>query len=150
MTEAKTWLDQQSPGTTLHYHDCFNQWVRGVVTLDHKFRPLALVGAWSEPVLRYSLGGELTGEHHAMNILNGVVFCPDDRNFLENPECTAGCAFWEALLDEERYPLDLAPPDLTPRQVQLMKRSATIEAKMDELRERHERLAAEFYEWDTE
>lgn len=107
-------------GRTLHYHNGFGEFVRGVVVIHdgkRQFKPTALVGKWSERDLpRRGSDGEIYYPYHAKR----VVFGGEDAPWRPNDGCV-----WEApgfarqgQLDDPTTmePIDLSVPEPTPEE----------------------------------
>lgn len=78
--ENQKFLQSQKPGTILHYHNGFGQYVRREVVRDgnvNKLKPIALVGNWEKRDLpqRYQ-DGNVYYPFHANKIITGEL---DDR-----------------------------------------------------------------------
>jgi hypothetical protein len=75
--KSKKFLMEQKPGTVIHYHNGFEQYVRQVV-VEHegvnKLKPVALVGKWDKRDLpSRKPNGEIHYPYHAKQILDGVL-----------------------------------------------------------------------------
>lgn len=73
-----------TPGSTVHYNNGFNSYVRCVVTTDHNLMPVGLVGKWSSHDLprRYPNGDICLG-YYAEKIQNKESFKPHASNVWE-------------------------------------------------------------------
>lgn len=85
----EAWWDAQIEGATVHYHDSFGQFVRGVIVVDENgkkaMRSTALVGPW-RGVVRVSESGDVQHGYHAKRILEGGTFTPSASNMWECSE----------------------------------------------------------------
>ena len=74
-------------GTVLHYHNGFQQFLRGEIVLDGDgkyFKPLALVGEWRENELPFRTAeGEIVIGYHARSVLEGKLFRPNPSSIFE-------------------------------------------------------------------
>jgi hypothetical protein len=76
--ENQKFLQSQKPGTILHYHNSFGQYVRQIVVKDgsvNKLKPIALVGNWDKHDLPYRhANGTVCQPYHAKKILSGELY----------------------------------------------------------------------------
>lgn len=113
-------------GSVLHYHDGFNNFIRGIVverkgrnasgdSPSRGLRPVAMVGAWfAHELPRRDRNGEIKYPYHAAKIVNPTpdsIFTPSPSCIYESEECT------RQLPDpREMPPIDLSVPDMTPEE----------------------------------
>jgi hypothetical protein len=86
----ENWWAKQQIGATVHYHNGFGEYVRGVVVEDggeKKMRPTALVGNWKHQrdIYTRSPDGTVTPGYHAKQIQEGTPFQPNEGNMVESP-----------------------------------------------------------------
>ena len=88
-TAQESWWERQTIGGTVHYHDSFGKFVRGVIVVDadgkKAMRPIALVGPWGN-VVRVDASGAVQRGYHALRILEGTTFAPSASNMWEYSE----------------------------------------------------------------
>ena len=106
------WQDQV-PGSTVHYHNGFGQFVRCEVVVrpdgTHAAKPVALVGNWQPYDLpRWSDDGEWVLPHHAKRITEGDSWQPTTGTVYESVSYTGS-----ATVDPRQ--MDPIPLDPTPR-----------------------------------
>jgi hypothetical protein len=106
-------------GATLHYHNSFGKFIRGVVVeQDGKrmLRPTALVGAWSPIDLpKRQPDGSVYESYHAQKIREGDAWQPSDGTIYESPSFAEG---HKAKGDPRALPaLDLTVPPMTDEEV---------------------------------
>lgn len=92
--EDETWWEAQEVGATVHYHNGFGQWVRGVIVEQdgrNMMRSTALVGDWREYDLpRRDVLGNVIAGYHARQILEGETLRPHAGNMFERGTVPAG------------------------------------------------------------
>lgn len=131
---ADDWFDSLAPGSTVHYHDGFGEYVRCEVAVGNTdnlrgyagrvdesligknvLQPVALVGNWKSVSRRDERTGEAHYDSHAEAIIAGTgAWRPSDSCVFEAP----GFARTGKVADPTHMdPIDLTPPDLTPEQV---------------------------------
>lgn len=107
------WWATRAVGSTVHYHDSFNQFVRGIVAVDADgnvgMRPVALVGAWAPVRLPRRLAdGSIHNDYWARRIDAGDLWCPHESNVFESP------TFHRRGVDpRDALPIDLTIPEPT-------------------------------------
>jgi hypothetical protein len=141
--ENENFLQRQPVGTTLHYHNSGNAYVRYEVVLDNgvkKLKSVALVGEWHKHDLPHRcINGEISYPYHAQKIIDGEL-----RDSLqvsttyESPEFRR-----EGRIDPRKLqPISLDVPDMTPDQAESARLWKLISAVKDALEQRHENLDA--------
>lgn len=82
------WWKNQQDGTVLHYHDGFNQFVRGVVTRRNgtpELLPTALVGDWpAHQVVYRDWSGKVQYGHHVRRIRDKQPWAPHPTTIFEH------------------------------------------------------------------
>jgi hypothetical protein len=112
-----TFWNNQTVGATVHYHNGFGSFVRGVIVVEDgekKMRPTALVGKWAAYDLpRIDAAGNFQESYHARQIREGTLMQPNYSNMVE----AVGVRDGET--DPRGQPeIDLAVPNPTPEQVE--------------------------------
>ena len=115
--EHDTFWNNQTVGATVHYHNGFGSFVRGVIVVEDgekKMRPTALVGKWAAYDLpRIDAAGNFQESYHARQIREGTLMQPNYSNMVE----AVGVRDGET--DPRGQPeIDLAVPNRTPEQVE--------------------------------
>jgi hypothetical protein len=88
-SEHDTWWNSQEVGATVHYHNGFGQYVRGVIVEENgekKMRCTALVGNWQDYDLpRIDAAGNLHLSHYVRRIVegDGETMQPNYSNMVE-------------------------------------------------------------------
>jgi hypothetical protein len=117
LTSNDNWWRERKIGETIHYHNGFDCWVRGVVVDDQgekKMRPTQLVGAWRQHDLWTRLSdGSIRLGYYAQMIADQTLFTPNASNMFEN--------HWNQPGDDptSMEPIDIAPPDMTEAEANL-------------------------------
>lgn len=82
--ESDTFFKGLQPGSVVHYHNGFNQYVRCQVMPDKQLMPIALVGNWREFDLpKRQRNGEIDYGYHAKTIIEHKTFQPHASNIWE-------------------------------------------------------------------
>lgn len=111
-------------GTTVHYHNAFNKFVRCTVSADHRLLPIALVGAWDKTDLPYRLpNGKIYYPYHSLSIMEKKLFQPHHSNIYEFEGTSL-----RFKTDPRSLPaLSLDVPDMTEEQARMARAWACVE-----------------------
>ena len=86
--DSGDWWASRKVGETVHYHNGFGTWVRGVIVNENgenRMRPTALVGPWKQfDLWTRSATGEIRWGYHVERIKTGETFKPHASNMFEN------------------------------------------------------------------
>lgn len=132
------------PGETVHYHDSFGRYVRGVV-VDGKdkdgrparvMKPTALIGNWDGWDLpRWSDAGFYRdGGYHVQKIREGETLQPSSGSMWESPDFSRPRGEAGSIDPTVLEPIDLAPPAPTPEQAEAARLLEVITAIRDVLK----------------
>lgn len=121
MAAHDKWWSAQMVGTTVHYHNGFQQFVRGEIAINAKgekvMRPTALVGAWRDYDLpRFIEDGSIAYGYYAKRIITQDYqdLQPNYTNMYESPGYRRGTGTNLPSVDpRDLTPLDLTPPPMT-------------------------------------
>jgi hypothetical protein len=128
--ESENWYNGLTLGSTVHYCDGFDKFVRCEVIDDDgekKLLPFALVGEWHKHDLPYRYNnGEICVPYWAEKIQNGVVCKPNASNIFECPQHSKR----PNEIDPRNLPeISLEVPPMTPEeeeQARLVKLAAKV------------------------
>jgi hypothetical protein len=111
--DSDKFFNSLKPGSVVHYHNGFNQYVRCQVTSKQELLPIALVGDWKEYDLpkRQSDGTVYLG-YHAGQITAGKTFRPHASNMWEY----RGARQTGDIDPTTLVPLSLEVPKMNPKQ----------------------------------
>lgn len=124
-------------GQTVHYHNAFGQYIRGVAVRGEShgrpamvMRPTALVGAWREYDLpRWSDAGfSSQGCHSVRMIASGETMQPNSGSMWESPEFSRPLGDAARIDPTALDPIDLSLPEPTPEQAEAARLLAIVEA----------------------
>jgi hypothetical protein len=140
MDEDQAFWNAQPVGKTIHYHNGFRQFVRGIVVEENgekRMLPKALVGDWGSHDLPHRLiNGKIQCGYHASKILSGETMHPNITSIYEaTPTCGRGVD--PTIL----VPLSLDVPEMTATQKALAAKEKLREELRSVLSERNVEVA---------
>jgi hypothetical protein len=130
--KADAWWTALKPGEVVHYHNGFNQWVRGII-VGHEdgekaMLPTAMLGAWLSHDLPVRLDdGSAYLPTYPRRIKEGEKMRPHASNMLEYPEFGRD---WQFKDPREMAPVSLAIPPMTPERHRLAKAAKTVQQSL--------------------